>query len=501
MAKQSKDSSSLSSRTTKETAVKQAEAKNPVDEPAIEPAGKTPADIDQGSAPTSVDQKDNRSTPKPERSTTARPTPKPASKPTPEPASKPSKSTDTQPGKGLWFLTVLSILLALLAGLAIAWLYYYRLLPMQDELSQVRQQQGQFDQNLRTLDNNPTIIELKRAQQGDASQLKSTIDGFDSRLQSLTDVVAKTNNQRNENQRDWVMAEVAYLLNIASTRLALARDTGAAVAALTSANRTLGQLNDPSLLNLRQTIADDLTQLRLAENPDVAGVTLQISSLIQRVSTLPLAAAPSDQPLQAATANRSDTWWQSFLRFLGFEQESTASLRQSLNERFDINQQLMFALEGARQAALRLDQNSFEQQLKQALSVLDKHYQKDQPTVTSIADDIRELVNNDQLFAVLPELTASIDALREVRAQEAGRPQRVAPDSSAIRGSTNRRSTNRSTSRNLERPRPQAESRQADRQASASAAASTATEAAAEVSTETAINAAPSVSAQTEGQQ
>ncbi len=94
------------------------------------------------------------------------------------------------------------------------------------------------------------------------------------------------NDDRNSNQ-EWALAEVEYLILIASHRLVLESDTGTALAALEAADTRLRDMNNPGLTDIRRQLATDMNALRAVQQVDITGLSLFLADYVKRVDSLP----------------------------------------------------------------------------------------------------------------------------------------------------------------------------------------------------------------------
>jgi uroporphyrin-3 C-methyltransferase len=99
--------------------------------------------------------------------------------------------------------------------------------------------------------------------------LRDEVLGVSQRAGLLEDSVRELSDTRQDAAAALRLDEAELLLTIASERLRLGRDLAGAVHATELADGVLSALNDPALLNLRQSLAQELAALR-ALGPDPA---------------------------------------------------------------------------------------------------------------------------------------------------------------------------------------------------------------------------------------
>lgn len=115
---------------------------------------------------------------------------------------------------------------------------------------------------------------------------------------------------------DWLLAEADYLVRMAGRKLWLEHDATAAQMLLSEADNRLRDLNDPSLLPLRQALAKDIAGLKELPQLDSEGLVLRLGALIDNVDQLTLLGLNANQntpstPVGAPSEDLAD--WRSNL--------------------------------------------------------------------------------------------------------------------------------------------------------------------------------------------
>ena len=117
--------------------------------------------------------------------------------------------------------------------------------------------------------------------------LQSELANAGGEYQSLQAGLAELRKNAVWGQREWSLAEVDYLLNIASQELQLRRDPVTAVAALKGAVRRLDTLADPDLGSLRQQIMLDIQSVETYQMPEAEAVLANLRSAAASLQPLP----------------------------------------------------------------------------------------------------------------------------------------------------------------------------------------------------------------------
>lgn len=128
---------------------------------------------------------------------------------------------------------------------------------------------------------------LSKAEQM-AQRSQVVLDQQQTSIESLQVALADVKGRR---PNDWLLAEADYLVKLAGRKLFLEHDVVSATRLMESADQRIAALNDPSLVTLRKSMANDITQLRSLPLIDREGLVLALTSLQQEVDKLPLANA------------------------------------------------------------------------------------------------------------------------------------------------------------------------------------------------------------------
>ncbi|WBA17853.1 uroporphyrinogen-III C-methyltransferase [Salinivibrio kushneri] len=222
--------------------------------------------------------------------------------PAPEKASKTSSG-----GRGGILLGAIAIALALGSS---GWVFYHghqQATVLQNTVSAQQSHISRLEQDLN---------QQKQAAEQAREQLKATtqtrLSQQDSSLSSLQKAVAEVKGRR---PNDWLLAEADYLIRMAGRKIWLEQDAQSATALMEAADHRIAQLNDPSLMPIRQAMADDITALKAVKRIDRDGIVLRLTSMQQRVENLPLASAviPDAEAVDTPIVSESVNDWKSNL--------------------------------------------------------------------------------------------------------------------------------------------------------------------------------------------
>ncbi len=246
--------------------------------------------------------------------------PKQDAEPTKEPsqpagAAKPAapKKAEPQqkPGNSGVKLATAAIILALLSGGGL----FYKLNEQQaDYRAQIAQLKDQLEQAQSSMQQELTQVKEETIEKATTATHKAEVvlGQQHKSIESLQLAVADIKGRR---PNDWLLAEADYLVKLAGRKLFLEHDVESATQLMESADQRVASLNDPSLVNLRKSMANDITKLRTVPLIDRDGLVLRLTALQQQVDKLPLANAllPEAQAVESHEVSEDITNWQNNL--------------------------------------------------------------------------------------------------------------------------------------------------------------------------------------------
>lgn len=293
------------------------------------------------------------------------------------------------------------------------------------------------------------------ASQSTEQNLRQQNQGLQSSIQSLLEQVQVNAAQVRTNQQnladvsgrrpsDWLLAEADYLVRMAGRKLWLENDVNTAMMMLESADSRLQDLNDPSLLPIREKLANDIQGLQQVNPVSIDSIALQVGALVKQVSSLPLAFFK--KPESAQTENNSqqaNDWrsnlarnWQQVTQNFFSVKRKTAEIKpfMSNQEQWLSKQQLSLALLQAQAAVLRENQALYRQALDTALLVSQEYFDLKQASVQQFVQNLAELQNTEinkvypEQFSAAPLLQDTIEIRLDNRFRSAPQlPTEIAP--------------------------------------------------------------------------
>lgn len=225
----------------------------------------------------------------------------------------------------------------------------------------------------------------------------------------------------------WVIAEIEYLVNLATTQLEMTRDVQSATFLLTKAKEKVQRLNDPNLDSLQNALSTDLENLRNFSSPDLRMLWLKIGTLIKETTRLTPQQSFSkslkkdDSPTEVAHTN-SKSWKELFQENFQ-EMKELVKIQQhakpiepilSQTERVLVRENLRLLLEQTRLAVLTADSEIYQSSIQDVHDWLTTYYPDTQSDVRNIQHSLYSM-SKIILNPTLPTITA-VDHLQNLKA-------------------------------------------------------------------------------------
>ncbi|MDU0353501.1 uroporphyrinogen-III C-methyltransferase [Paraglaciecola aquimarina] len=338
---------------------------------------------------------------------------------------KSSKEVKTGP---LWFFTVINLLLLIGVFTAGYWLWMQWQTQNQQQKdmlvsqqNEVLGQQARIDQSLSKAEATENSLfkqnqALQTSMHSVIEQLQVTSEQVRVNRQNLADVSGRRPS-------DWLLAEADYLVRMAGRKLWLENDVKTAIMMLQSADTRLQDLDDPSLLPIRENLAVDMQTLQQVNQVSIDSIALSIGALAQQVDTLPLAffKKPTIENEHSPTSEEGD-WrsnlarnWQQVTQDFFSVKRKTAEIKPFMSdqEQWLSKEQLRFALLQAQVAVLRENEALFQQSLQAASDLSTEYFDVQQDVVQQFAERIAALQTTN-IQRVYPEQFAAAPLLQDV---------------------------------------------------------------------------------------
>ncbi|QMV15904.1 uroporphyrinogen-III C-methyltransferase [Vibrio spartinae] len=218
-----------------------------------------------------------------------------------------AKSKQKTPASGAR-LSKIAIVLTLLSGGGIAAYVQYTMHGYQQQITQLQQQLSQSVSQVET-----QVTQLNQDVDKKTATVINQVDThLDQQQKSIDSLQHALADMKGRRPNDWLLAESDYLVKLAGRKLFLEHDVLTATHLMESADARIAALNDPSLVSLRQAMANDITTLKSLPLIDKDGLVLRLTSLEQLIDKLPLANAilPDAPQEQKPQVSEDISHWQ-----------------------------------------------------------------------------------------------------------------------------------------------------------------------------------------------
>ncbi len=340
----------------------------------------------------------------------------------PEPAPTPLPAAMTsEPAKPALYRQPVAIIAAI-AVAVLAWQWYdsrHQIGTLQQEVA--RRLADADAQNKESRNVAEQVREATREAQVKLGVLEAKLHDSQNQQIALEALYQELSRGRDES----LLADVEQTLLVANQQLQVAGNVKTALIALQAAEARLARLDRPQLAGLRQVIARDIERLKLSPYVDVIGISARLDNLINAVDTLPLAMElrpPEPPPAKEIAASTGNAWarftrelWRDLrdlVRIQNMERPEMPLLTPA--QTYFLRENLKLRLLSARLALLAHDDKSFKADLSAAREWLTKYYDARDKNIASALATLR-LLNDSQIRIEVPDVAASLDAVRNYR--------------------------------------------------------------------------------------
>jgi len=264
------------------------------------------------------------------------------------------------------------------------------------------------------------IAALQAQQAGLMNSVNALIDA----QASLQKNMANLDQGQNNTGQEWALAEVEYLLLLATHRLLFEADIHTALAAMQAADNRLKNLPDPALLAVRKQVLADMNALRSIRAVDISGLALYLADLLARTDNLPLK-EPEIKTQQTVTTveapeDTTQPWWRRLSSSVWRELKGViiishdgerAELSPLPQQSFYLRQNLRLQLETARYAVLRRDTELLHSSVETIKVWLRSYFAVSNNSVSNIIESLSQMQSLD-LAPPIPAISSSLETLR-----------------------------------------------------------------------------------------
>lgn len=344
-------------------------------------------------------------------------------------------------------IAIVALIIALLAAAGAGWLWYRS----QSTAAHLNSRVDTVEKGMQSSVQKvvmPRLSDMKERIQSLSSDVSGLSDRLDKRGKQVKQLQSKIRHVQTQNTKladrldgthqRYTQQRVETLLEAANQRLRLYRDPASAQQALELADQAIQQAGDPRLFPVRRDIADEIATLKALPTPDIQGLSLKLSNLIQQVPSLPLATdVPSEYHKDdAAKDDGADTdsntlssidmsrGWHHFVDSMGGALSSMVTVRRANgtqnapalmapDQAYFLTQNLQLQLRSAQLALLDHDTQAYQDNLSSARDWIKQYFDGDASSVQAALDTFNEL-SNVKLDWQTPDISASLSTLRNL---------------------------------------------------------------------------------------
>ncbi|MBW9399126.1 uroporphyrinogen-III C-methyltransferase [Leclercia sp. EC_58] len=259
------------------------------------------------------------------------------------------------------------------------------------------------------------ITALQQAQQSQKAELDGVIKQQADQLAAATRKQDELTKQLDEMQqkvaaisgtdaKTWLLAQADFLVKLAGRKLWSDQDVTTAAALLKSADASLGDMNDPSLITARRALTADIASLATVSQVDYDGIILKVNQLSNQIDNLRLADNnDDDSPMDSDSSELSSSlseWrinlqksWQNFMdSFITVRRrDETAVPLLAPNQDVYLRENLRSRLLVAAQAVPRHQEETYKQALDNVSTWVRAYYDTDDATTTAFLEEVDKL--------------------------------------------------------------------------------------------------------------
>ncbi|CAM3704339.1 MULTISPECIES: uroporphyrinogen-III C-methyltransferase [Klebsiella] len=285
-------------------------------------------------------------------------------------------------------------------------------------------------QNATTSELSSQLAALQKAQDSQKSELEGIIKQQADQLSQAKHEQETLTKQLDELQqkvavisgsdaKTWLLAQADFLVKLAGRKLWSDQDVTTAAALLKSADASLADMNDPSLIGARRAITDDIATLSAVSQVDYDGIILKVNQLANQIDNLRLADNnDDDSPMDSDSDELSSSiseWrvnlqksWQNFMdSFITVRRrDETAVPLLAPNQDIYLRENIRSRLLVAAQAVPRHQEETWKQSLDNVSTWVRAYYDTDDATTKAFLDEVDKL-SQQSITMTVPETLQS----------------------------------------------------------------------------------------------
>ncbi|MGB1237800.1 MAG: uroporphyrinogen-III C-methyltransferase [Pseudomonadales bacterium] len=266
--------------------------------------------------------------------------------------------------------------------------------------------------------------------QSSTADKEREIEALQARLTRSIQQVEASTQQRNS-RKDWLLAEVEYLMRLANQRALMEKSPIGALALLKSADQILVQTDDVSLFSVRKALAADIAALEAVPAIDQEGIYLKLDAMSEQIDQLKLvpitdkkklpgvlsevAGDAVSEPGALAKAWDKATSKLEKLVVISHRSEAIEPLL-SPAQQAGLLQNLHILFEQAQLSLLQQKPQAFARSLAKAQKIISTYFEPQDGTSQALLKGLKAL-EGTQISADMPSISGSLSSLKSHLAQ------------------------------------------------------------------------------------
>ena len=263
----------------------------------------------------------------------------------------------------------------------------------------------------------------------------------------LDEVQQKVATISGTDAKTWLLAQSDFLVKLAGRNLWSDQDVTTAAALLKSADASLADMNDPSLIAARRAITEDIASLSAVSQVDYDGIILKLNQLSNQVDNLRLADNDNDSaPMDSDDTELSSTlseWrqnlvksWHSFMdSFITIRRrDDTAVPLLAPNQDIYLRENIRSRLLVAAQAVPRHQNETYKQSLDNVSTWVRAYYDTEDAATKSFLETL-DALSQQNITMDVPETLQSqpiLEKLMQTRVRNLlAQPAAASPEAAA----------------------------------------------------------------------
>lgn len=316
-----------------------------------------------------------------------------------EPAHQQQEPKSQPSGRGGVVLGSIAIIIALaLSG----GLYYYTHQQEQQESAAIQQLESRFSALQQQYKQGQQ--QWEDAQQSHSKSLNAAEQRIDALTRQSDEMDRKLASLTEHDTSAWLLSQADFLVKMAGRKLWSDKDVTTAGALLKSADASLAEMNDPSVIEVRRAITNDISALAGVSQIDFDGIILKVNQLTDQVDNLRLADNNSDETpmdenstelsasLNEWRQNLSKSWHNFIAEFITVRRrDSAAEPLLAPNQDVYLRENIRSRLLVAAQAIPRHQNETYRQSLETAATWVRAYFDTSDPNTQAFLERLDEL--------------------------------------------------------------------------------------------------------------